>query len=371
MNPPPKEESTSPVKKSKVKLPDVERALVNWVRNEQKKGTPITDDKLRKQARFFSTTSPTSESQQQISSDAWLQRFKQKNMINPGPRKTKSSANTDDVVIVDSSTTPLADTPTENSPLSSAGLASPPISPDEIGSRGHHSGDDDFFSYGSREPFHDTASLEQVLSGDLETGSVVLSPASPDMLKEGTTMIEEPAAFLSKISRQRSQTFPVADNEATLVSHPTPSHGRTGAPVPIRSLTSQVIERTTAVDPRHTVKRHKSVPDIHDSEAVFISTMQPPPLPIPQEQSPNPDTNSPTPEEARRALHLLKTFFQSQNSDAFDGDDYIMIGKLMEKLKILKRPVESVHELQGGLHPVDVLDSPRTNKKRTIMGIST
>ena len=53
-SPPPKEEVTSPGKKSKAKLPDFEKTLTNWVINQQKKGLPVTDQDLRKQAHVFS-----------------------------------------------------------------------------------------------------------------------------------------------------------------------------------------------------------------------------------------------------------------------------------------------------------------------------
>ena len=75
MNPPaPKEEVSSPGKKSKAKLPDFEKTLTNWVKNQQKKGLFVSDDELRKQARVFSFSR---SDQALLSSPSWLEKFKQ------------------------------------------------------------------------------------------------------------------------------------------------------------------------------------------------------------------------------------------------------------------------------------------------------
>jgi Tc5 transposase DNA-binding domain len=376
LNPTPKEESTSPVKRSKVKFPDIERALVNWVRNEQKKGVAITDEKLKKQARFFATTSPSSESQMQVTSSAWLEKFKQKNQIHTGPRKGKASisVSTDDVVIVDSSTTSVSEMPLDESPTSSVGLVSPPISPEDDTSRGAIKAErsDDFFDYDGKDPYDDPNSLEHVLSSDLDHSGSLLSPISQELIRASSATIEaSPAYSGSNFSRQRSQTFPMAESEAGSTSRPPSSGGNTPG-VPIRSITNTIDTRPTSVNPMHTVKRHKSVSDIHETEVIHYSSMKPPPLPKSLDNSPI-SPGSPTPEEAKQALHILKNFFQAQQTDVVDEDDYIMIGKLMGKLKQLKlmRRPSDADRLPGGMHSLDMFDSPRLSKKRTILGIST
>ena len=45
--------SCSPVKQSKDKVLDIERALANWVRRSQKEGVPLTDAAIMEKARFF------------------------------------------------------------------------------------------------------------------------------------------------------------------------------------------------------------------------------------------------------------------------------------------------------------------------------
>jgi hypothetical protein len=69
------------VKRAKGKFPDIERALSNWVRNNQKKGLPLTDAAIKEKARFFATTVGNNESHLKTSSASWLEKFKQKNGI--------------------------------------------------------------------------------------------------------------------------------------------------------------------------------------------------------------------------------------------------------------------------------------------------
>lgn len=97
--------------------------------------------------------------------------------------------------------------------------------------------------------------------------------------------------------------------------------------------------------------------------------MQPPPLPKSAEMSPISSPISPAEDDNIKALHTIKKLLEEHPGVA-DSDDYIAIGKLMEKLKLLRSPTVTP-QLPGGMHPVDILDSPRNSKKRTIMGIST
>jgi Tc5 transposase DNA-binding domain len=357
--PPPKEEVTSPGKKSKAKLPDFEKTLTNWVKNQQKKGLPVTDEDLRKQARVFSFSR---SDQALLSSPSWLEKFKQKN----GLGKYSDS--------VDSSTTSLSETPLNASPASSSGgLVSPPMSAiDEDSRRRAVKGDqsDDYFDLESRDVYgespHESASeIEQALSGP------IMSPLSPGLSRGGHELPDLPmndTFTASSSSRQRSQTFP---HLTDLSSNSRPISSGKQAGLPVRAMTSSLETRPTAIDPRQTMKRHKSVPDIHDAEPIRFTSMQPPPLPRSADMSPVSNPASPAEDDNIRALHHIKRLLEEHPGVA-DSDDYIAIGKLMEKLKLLRSPSITPH-LPGGMHPVDVLDSPRMSKskKRTIMGIST
>lgn len=94
------------------------------------------------------------------------------------------------------------------------------------------------------------------------------------------------------------------------------------------------------------------------------TSMQPPPLPAltpvttTQQISPvSPSStngtapSSPSQEDARKALELVMSFFQHQPSGFVEPQEYVTIGKLMEKLR-LQRSGSIGENLPGGLHRI-------------------
>lgn len=355
MKPHPKEDTvTSPnSKKSKVKLPDFEKTLANWVRNQREKGTFITDEELRKQAVMFSAGRTD---QHTLSSVGWLEKFKQKHL----------EGNATDL---------HNDTTNETSPVSSNGLASPPMSAVEEHAPGtlRPVQQDHAFDFSAHDVF-ESNSIHQSITADMNPSQgSLLSPASPDLSRdEGNSVAISDDGYVGDFdisARQRSQTFPHLP-EATALSTPPLAHRN--APTPVRSMTTSINTnlRETAIDPRQMMKRHKSVPDIHDTEMVRYSTMQPPPLPRSVDMSPISNPSSPASDDHIRALHMIKQLFE-QRPDVAEPDDYVMIGKLMEKLKILRNNQSSMTPtLPAGMHAMDISESPRLSRKRTILGIS-
>jgi hypothetical protein len=343
MNPPaPKEEVSSPGKKAKAKQPDFEKTLTNWVKNQQKKGQPVTHDELRDQVRKLSFSR---SDQALFSSSSWLDKFKQKNGLGDS---------------VDSSTTSHSTTPVNTSPVSSNGLVSPPMSAIDEQTRQRAVKDDqseDYFDFDSKEEYESPSLNSHSMS---ELDRPILSPLSPELARDELPELPMDDTF-SIPNRQRSQTFPHLTDIPS--SRPSSSHKTY---MPVRAMTSS-LSHSAAVDPRQMMKRHKSVPDIHDTEPIRFSSMQPPPLPKSADMSPISSPASPAEDDNIRALHTIKKLLES-NPGVADSDDYMAIGKLMEKLKLLRT---SSQVLPGGMHPVDILDSPRLSKKRTIMGIST
>ena len=372
MNPAPKEGSSSPTKKSKTKFPDIERALLNWARNEERKGAAITDDKLKKQALFFSSTFGDSDNHGHLTSDAWLARFKQKNLLGTGKKSKSGSKDLRDVTVVDLSTTSYTDGQLDQSPGSSvSGLASPPLSleEDDLQREAKHGTNEDFFAFGDGH-VGQAMSLGEVVSSDLESGGAVLSPVSPELQQPSSITVttaglaESSSAYSSAYNRQRSQTFPHFQSEEAAQSRPNSSGRHT--PLPVRSMTTSVAPQDLHVNPREMMKRSESVPNIRDASAIYMSSMKPPPLPKSERSSPV-SPGSPTHEEARRALLTLTSFFQAQPQDTLDMDDWTSIGNMTRKLKSQR----GGEELPGGMVPLDILDDPRPMKKRTILGIST
>lgn len=368
INPKPKEDSSSPEKKSKAKLPDFEKTLANWVRNQQKKGLPISDEDLQKQAQVFSFRR---DDRAVVVSADWLEKFKYKHRL-------LADRTDNDLNLINSSTTLNDQTSVGASPTSSnGGLVSPPMSAinnlatnASIKLKGA-----DFFNYKEKDNFRDSP-MENNLMGGIEQGTsdTIMSPLSPGDSKVENDMSglgpEDMIRDLVETSqRQRSQTFShisqgYGDSRPSSAGHRAPS-------LPVRSLTSTDIKaRPTAIDPRQIMKRHKSVPDIHYPEQSPVSSMQPPLLPRSSaDVSPvSYPASSVDDEQLIRALHKIKSLLE-QNPSVAEPDDYLLIGKLMSKLKQL-RPVH-VASLPGGMHPVDTMNNPRISKKRTILGIST
>ena len=94
--------------------------------------------------------------------------------------------------------------------------------------------------------------------------------------------------------------------------------------------------------------------------------MHPPPLPRSADTSPISHPASPVEGDNIRALHAIKALLE-QHPNVAEPDDYLAIGKLMEKLKLLRPAAPTL--LPSGMHPIDMMDSPRISKKRIILGI--
>lgn len=327
------DEVVSPGKKAKAKLPDFEKTLANWVRKQQRKGTTVTDEDLRRQAVVLSFSR---SDQMLVSSPSWLEKFKQKNQLGH---------------YVDSATHPSP----LGSPASSTDLCLPAAPLDELSFPNGEVGEEDF-DFEDRHSGHD----------DIDS---VLDPTSKAFLDDGDALTDLPALHTfdhvsSNMHRQRSQTLSHLDDYAGAGTRSNAGYGDSKPPMS-RALTT-ALTTTSHIDPMMTVKRHKSVPDIHDDlgagNDIHLSTMQPPPLPG-HSSSVSPISNpiSPAEDDNIKALHHIKKLLE-ENPGVADPDDYLAIGKLMEKMKLLRSPTPSTISLGS----VDV-----KGRKRQFRGIST
>lgn len=346
----PKEEASSPGKKSKVKQPDVEKTLINWSRNQQKRGLPITTEELRKQVLMFTSGR---DDQSSYTSTEWLETFQRKHLS--GSSISSSRETTAEISTSHSETL-------DSSPISENGLVSPPMS--AVEDSANRDGFDFKIEY-EQSPMlpHGFSSDEHALSDTL------MSPLSPEMSRDYVSIqYSDSIASDTSYSRQRSMTLPHLAPGAS----PRPaSSDKSIPPLPTRALTTINEHKATSIDPRQTMKRHKSVPDIHDTEIVRYSTMQPPPIPRSADVSPVSIPASPMyQDDTIRALHDIKKLLE-QNPDVAQPDDYVMIGKLMEKLKLLKtRSPTGTPALSGRGHRFESAHSPRLSKKRTVLEMS-
>jgi hypothetical protein len=356
--------SRSPIKRSKGKFPDIERALSNWAKNHQRQGLPLTDGIIREKARFFATTVGNTDSSLKANSTSWLEKFKQKNNL-MGARSRKSSIAEES----EGTSNPPSNvhTPGGISPASPSGISPSPLSISTKPSKENlktESPDPQEFSH-HRRPFHSQSntSLSSVFT-DTAPSSFSAGPTSPTSLSSPFFTPDSacgPNPFMGSqqargqpgsgnFQRPRSQTFPLLVGVEQYMSPPASSEALTPKYINVTALDSPMDElqpSMAAIDDTMQV-----------SPTMVTSSMQPPPIPtvpllkIPMQQSNMSQGNvmgaellspgSPSPEEAARALELVWIFFQQQHEDiVVEPQEYFAIGKLMEKLKI-KRNSESL-----------------------------
>ncbi|KAF2712873.1 CenpB-DNA-bind-domain-containing protein [Pleomassaria siparia CBS 279.74] len=373
--------SRSPIKRSKGKFPDIERALANWARNHQKQGLPLSDAIIREKARFFATTVGNSDSHLKANSTSWLEKFKQKNHL-MGSKSRKGSIAEES----EGTSNPPSNvhTPGGLSPTSPSGVSPSPLavsfkkseenlnlkieSPDPFDFSNHH-----------HRPFHSQShtSLSSVFT-DTAPSSFSAGPTSPTSLSSPFFTPDSacgPSPFMgnqqaraqpgsSNFQRPRSQTFPMLTGVEQYMSPPASSEALT--PKYMTSLDSPMHEMRPSMS---------SVDESMDaSPTQLTSSMQPPPVPaIPpitmsmqqgslSQSSPNGTetglTLTPSQEEAAHALELVMSFFQHQPHGFVEPQEYAMIGKLMERLKI-KRSSEN---LPSGMRRVSEPDFSTVRK---------
>lgn len=346
--------SRSPIKRSKGKVPDIEKALSNWARNYQRKGFTLTDAMIKEKAHFFATTCASQDGKHKILTASWLEKFKQKNHLSG----SKSRKNSMDTVASDGESVSRLQSPksTEASPISPTGLTPSPLSPSQSQEKLKKEPSDSLFDFSmDKNSKHghsqSTTSVDTVPSLSIEVGS----PTSP--LVSGSPLTPKLRSRLpsisSAINRPRSQTFPLCSDAETNGNGEHKRSKRTkhgsisvsvtnsvaNSPVEKEQQQQQHREGDAAISPRDAsaIKRSPSNPDIKSPVS-----MQPPPVPVSKSSttvnSPVSSPGTPTQDEARRALELVMSYIQSQPAGlGLQASDYITMGKLMEKLELVHK----------------------------------
>lgn len=379
----PDDGSRSPIKKSKGKFPDIERALSNWARNHQRSGLPLSDSIIREKARFFATTVGSSDCHAKVNSNSWLEKFKQKNQLMGAKPRKPSDAHSD--LGLDTAPPSGNQTPNGISPISPAGLASvSPIS----GTQGREivktESPDSYGDFSSLYKHTHTQSATSLASGYTDlTAPSPFSPQSPtspffssDVNASGVLVNSESSKSIPSSAtdsvRRRSQTFPMLGAEAFSSMD---QSGETLHQAQVQEMMSAsaidtannehtVRNLSISSSDLHALSSHPAS-DIHSSLQGSPAIMAPPPNPLTnssnhQNTTPSP-VSLPSQEEARRALELVMSFFQSQPNGVVDPQEYIMMGKLMEKLKV-QGPMG---ELPGGMHSIN-MSQKEMSRKRSI-----
>jgi hypothetical protein len=345
--------SRSPIKRSKGKFPDIERALANWARNHQRQGLPLSDSIIRDKARFFASTVGNSESHLKANSTSWLEKFKQKNHL-MGARSRKGSIAEES----EGTSNPPSNvqTPGAASPTSPGGVSpsSTTVATKKSTENLKSESPDTYDFSNQRRPFHSqsSTSLSSVFTDTAPTSSFSAGPTSPTSLSSPFFTPDSacgPSPFMGRqaaqgqpgsnnFQRPRSQTFPMLVGVEQYMSPPGSSDALTPKFISSGALDSPMAElpgSLAAIDEAMSV-----------SPTQVTHSMQPPPLPSSHSDDKGSSTDvspiTPSQEEAARALELVMNFFQSQHAGfVVEPQEYVTIGKLMEKLRI-KRRSESV-----------------------------
>jgi hypothetical protein len=343
--------------------------LANWAKNHQRQGLPLSDHLIKEKARFFATTVGSSESHAKVNSNSWLEKFKQKNhLMGAKPRKEADTKDKDG----GGTKSERSDIQTPNgiSPISPTELSPSPTSPShsrdelKVGSPDSYSD----YKHGHSQSATSLASCftdataPSSFGGPQSPTSPIFSPdiangASSYM--QATQQRSVSSGNVGTSSHTNSQAFPmlgVESDYAASIENPTPRQmeGMMSNSTLDRPL-DEYTERSFSIssqDIHHLSqtgsKAHSPMPGNSPS------VMAPPPNPlltsvsVTSSAAPSP-ISPPSQEEARRALALVMTFFQSQPSGVVDPQEYITMGKLMEKLKAQG----SIGELPGGMYSID------------------
>ncbi|EER26262.1 hypothetical protein D8B26_003382 [Coccidioides posadasii str. Silveira] len=325
----------SPIKKTKGKFPDIERALSNWARNHVRHGGELSDAMIRERALFFANSVGSPEGHQKLLSSSWLEKFKRKNYL-PGSLSRKGSLDATNTSESPGTANSIVHTPNDQSSVSPSGMLSPsPVSPKQVANE-FRKESIDCITTRSNDDFSQTFSP---LTSPLGTNTSVTAftseiPFTPDQTTPGHNPV-----------RQRSQTLPILAADQPCVSSET-----TEAPLIQGLEPSAIDDNVNAAEENPAVRRNRSQPQIKTELSHFSKSNTISPISSP---------GSPTQDEARRALELVRNYFQNQPS-GIGAQEFMTIGKLMEKLELVQSQGTKLERID------EHADFPRMTKKRSI-----
>ncbi|KAI0200522.1 hypothetical protein F4808DRAFT_450907 [Astrocystis sublimbata] len=354
----------SPVKKNKGKSsPDIERALANWVRGQQKKGVIVNDYEMEEKAKVFCTGS---DIPLKTITTAWIEKFKQKHGMGPGKLIRRAS----ETAIPDSTRLDRLDT---ESPTTVSALQTPGgISPASPGIRGSplvssatsgKAEDKDnppglnvsFASSGYKHPHSDsTTSLNSAITdppSSTFSGSA-FSPAStsqftfspdPNSGMFGDTVPSIPPLEYINPQRTTEPQTPKYSASGTAPSSAIES--------PAHEMSTPAFGLDSAISPRslhHTSSSSSLAGRSSNSGTVSLTVSSTP--------------TSPTQDDARRAADTLLSFMQHQQLTGwYEPNEYLIVLRLSEKLGVGGPKASSATQGLGVLSRIPEGDAEMTN----------
>ena len=348
-----------------------------WARNHVKQNLPLTDDMIRDKARFFATTVGSQECHVKVNSAAWLERFKQKNSL-PGakPRKRSDANESDNGSAMHLDTRSGSQTPNAISPIS-------PDEPIPTSALDKERSSEDYMDFSYRHNHSESAtSLASCLSENTAGSSTftdagLRSPTSP-FFSPDTSCGPSPCIpsqqprlppLASAASRPRRQTFPNIGDGSGFVSAVSSDNAAAPSQQFSPTMDGQIAEEhmtdhssaaqpphshydsptiDTMIHPHHQQQQQQQQRSHHGTPTLSrSSSMAPPPQPnnsaisnpiSNQHHRPSPSSSppaAPSQDEARRALETVMAFFH--HDPHMGPQDFVMMGKLMERLNLSRR----------------------------------
>ncbi|PWW73400.1 hypothetical protein C7212DRAFT_300982 [Tuber magnatum] len=298
----PDDGSRSPVKRSKGKFPDIERALAVWAKNTRKQGVALTDMMIREKAKFFATSVGISDSQFKANGQGWLEKFKQKNNLHSNGRGRSESDVTGVARLASGGL--MSPKPGHSRTDSTPVLGSPMMQESKSQDSSHNGTDspESFMEFGGF--------IKQQVSAFDYAGPV--SPTSPFFSPDqraGSMQARMPHLQ----HRPRSQTFPTISVDPTYISPPPSSE-----PLTPKTLNQAVVPPPALASPAPDPPNPLASPNHTPSSPHGALAAQTP--------------QSPTREDACRALEVVLTYLRRQPVGYVEPDDYLVVGKLLARI---------------------------------------
>ncbi|KAI5779202.1 hypothetical protein DFH27DRAFT_489226 [Peziza echinospora] len=300
----PDDGSRSPVKRSKGKFPDIERALSVWAKNANKKGMGLTDKMIWDRARLFATSIGISESHFKANSQGWLEKFKQKNNLTARADSDGSPmGRARSVSSVDMMASPMAMSRSQDSHYTAT----------------QHDSPDSFLEWGNNGGNYKHAGLSSVnssMSSMFTDHSTVTSPTSPFYTPEGHRID----------SGRPSPVFP--SQQARIPHHPVRPRSQTFPCLPVSADQTYISPPPSSEPLTPKMQPHQVMPVI--DPALSNPTLQSS-LASPQSTPPNLQNGmGPSKDDARRALELVMTYLRQQPVGILlEPDEYLSMTKLL------------------------------------------
>jgi hypothetical protein len=389
----------------KKQLPDIDKALSNWVKGRQSKNQPITDALIKEQLRLFATTVGGSDVQTKAGSPGWLEKFKARNGLSTSSSPNLSRKNS----YAEESAEPAgsgAGTPNTSptSPQQNKRDASPmdvdgASEPKRMKSESPPALFSETMGGPSHKPY---ASISSAFTDGTSMAftSPAMSPSSPPFFEAPSyhhhghqQSASVASAGVNTSYRQRSQTFPMSGAPATadapagtaydaadpysIAEHMPAVLQYSGSPAdispadllpelfghchsPTRPHHHHSPGATNPPSPRGTGSPTSGGPLTPSSDLIYgtggsanasatnLAGMKD------AAAAAAAQGNSPSLDETRRALEVVWNFFQHQ---PLEPHEFAVMGKLMEKLKLHGAHAHHHHHVPSAveLNPADLM----------------